>query len=367
MKVFYFIRSLEGVPSCMYNIQMLKEAGYNVIPVTGRSTESLNKYFIENNMLYFDGKAEQKMNRISNLLSLTMNYRKIAKLAMKKCNDDDIVILGTADSAIAAGRIYNHTKYVLSLKELYERPIYYQIFLKRLSKKASGIICCERNRARIIKFRWGLDKLPYVISNKPFYHPEKRKLEPTCEKTYDAIKLLKDKSVIVYQARHIHFTDELINLAKGLKNTDKKYTLVLMGTVDNKEDIKKINDIYPDTVWTGHIPAPLHMEVTSYATIGVAVYEESSLNNLFCAPNKIFEYAGYGTPTLCNDVPGLVETIGMWRAGECVNWSNPARITEAVNNISNNYKDYSRRALEFFMSEDNLKVIKKMIYDISNL
>ena len=366
MKIFYFVRSLEGIPSCMYNIQMLKEAGFNVVPVIGRSTESLNKYFIENKMQYFDSKAKPKKNRILNLLNLTIKYRKTAKLAMKQYNKDDIIILGTADTAIAAYGIYNHTKYVLSLKELYERPIYYQIILRHLSKKSSGIICCERNRARIIKFRWKLDKLPYVISNKPFYHPKERYLKPTCSKTSDVIKLFEGNPIIIYQARHIHFTDEIINLAKGLKDANARYTLVLMGTVDNEEDIKKINDIYPYTIWTNHIPAPHHMEVTSYASIGVAIYEESSLNNLFCAPNKIFEYAGYGIPSLCNDVPGLVETIGIWHAGECVDWNSPSQITEAINNITSKYNDYSKRTLEFFESEDNLKLIKEMINEISN-
>ena len=134
---------------------------------------------------------------------------------------------------------------------------------------------------------------------------------------------------------------------------------------DNPDDKERISSIYPNIVWTGHISAPMHLEVTSYAMVGVAVYAENSLNNLFCAPNKTFEYASFGIPTICNDVPGLVETIGIKRAGVCVDWNDVGSIKCGIENLFASYDFYSKNAKEFYCSEDNKAILNKIILDIS--
>ena len=53
---------------------------------------------------------------------------------------------------------------------------------------------------------------------------------------------------------------------------------------------EKIIDIYDNCVFYPYVPAPLHLEVTSYARFGILFYRPTILNKAFCAPNKIFEY-----------------------------------------------------------------------------
>jgi glycosyltransferase involved in cell wall biosynthesis len=89
--------------------------------------------------------------------------------------------------------------------------------------------------------------------------------------------------------------------------------------------------------------APRHLEVTSHAHIGLAFYSPVSLNNVFCAPNKVWEYAGFGLPILGNNIPGLEATIGKHGAGLCVPISEDA-IAQALAEIDRRYSDMSRRA-----------------------
>ncbi|MEE0944421.1 MAG: glycosyltransferase [Clostridia bacterium] len=364
MKIFYCVRSLEAIPSCMYNIQMLCDGDFEVVPVIGRSTQSLDKIFASRGLKYISTVNKGSKNKYINHFQLTSQYRKNIKTALKEYTDEDLIIFGTADSAIRVMQLLKNKNYVLCLKELHENPWYFPILLKKLSKRAKGIICCEKNRSRIIQFRWGLKKRPYTITNKPYGYQTERYLEPTTDQTKELVEKIKDKKVIVYQARHIHFAEELINLAKALKKLNSDITLVLIGTVDHPEDREKIDGIYGNTVWTGHISAPMHLEITSYAKIGVAVYAENSLNNMFCAPNKTFEYAGFGIPSLCNDVPGLVESIGMSGAGKCVDWSNVDEIKMAIDDILSDYDEYSERAKSFYESEDNATAIKEIVNEI---
>ena len=60
------------------------------------------------------------------------------------------------------------------------------------------------------------------------------------------------------------------------------------------------------------------MEITSYARIGINFYRPNCLNKAFCAPNKIYEFSGFGIPIIGNDIPGLKNTIGLNNAGKCV-------------------------------------------------
>ena len=87
--------------------------------------------------------------------------------------------------------------------------------------------------------------------------------------------------------------------------------------IDEYNSYEKIVDIYDNCVFYPYVPAPLHLEVTSYARFGILFYRPTILNKAFCAPNKIFEYGGFGIPMIGNDIPGLKNTIGNSNAGIC--------------------------------------------------
>ncbi len=133
---------------------------------------------------------------------------------------------------------------------------------------------------------------------------------------------------------------------------------------EHYDGINAIKNIYKDTIYLGFFPAPTHLQITSYAHIGVANYDYSSLNNLFCAPNKIYEYAGFGIPILGNDVPGLQYTIGTARAGVCADFLNRKSIIDALMEIEENYTEYSKNAVKFYESNDNLEIMKKIVNSV---
>ena len=364
MRIFYCVRSLEAVPSCMYNIRMLHDAGYEVVAVIGRNTPTLEKVLAQEKIPYINSDSDKHRNKYIDHFKLNKDYKKNLRKALTEYKNGDLICLGTGDSALVARRLIKNKNAVLFLKELHETPWYYPLILKKIARGAAGVVCCERNRSRVLKFRWGLDKLPYTLSNKPYGYEVSPRTVPSSEQTKTLVKQLEGRETIVYQARRIHFTSELINLAEALKRINNNYLLVLIGDVINPADKELLGAIYPHILWTGHISAPLHLEITSYAKLGIAVYGETSLNNLFCAPNKTFEYAAFGIPTVCNDVPGLVETIGMSRAGMCVDWGNVDAIKNAVTKVFDNYEFYSDNARAFFKSEDNKTRLQSIIEDI---
>lgn len=71
--------------------------------------------------------------------------------------------------------------------------------------------------------------------------------------------------------------------------------------------------------YLGFIKPPHHLAIQKYCDIGILTYvsDTGSINPIFCAPNKIFEYARLGMPMLCNDIPGLKYTVESSDMGYC--------------------------------------------------
>ena len=199
---------------------------------------------------------------------------------------------------------------------------------------------------------------PYVMPNKPYEHPRERN-QPIDGLCQEVISRIRESRIIIYQGL-ISSDRDLEKLAYALRDLDKDYSLLLMGK-EVTESISKLQSIYPKTYYVGYIPAPLHLGVTSYGHIGVANYDDSSLNNLFCAPNKIYEYAGFGIPVLGSSVPGLINTIGRSKAGICVDFDDINSIKEGIETIDENYSEFHRNALIFFQETDNLAIMEEII------
>jgi glycosyltransferase involved in cell wall biosynthesis len=109
-----------------------------------------------------------------------------------------------------------------------------------------------------------------------------------------------------------------------------------------------------------YVAPPNHLEITSHARVGVVVYDDSTLNNVFCAPNKIFEYAACGIPMLTNDVPGLVGTVGRFGAGICLSTLSSERVADALLSLDNSYEDFAARAAQMFDAQQSRATIEQV-------
>jgi len=78
------------------------------------------------------------------------------------------------------------------------------------------------------------------------------------------------------------------------------------------------------------IAPPGHLRVTSGCAAGFLLYAPTTLNNVYCAPNKLFEYAHYGIPTILPDYPGLTAVNSLFRIGEFCDPLDPESILTAL-------------------------------------
>ncbi len=361
MKIVYILKSkLHFYPPCVSHIRLIKKLGYDIEVLYGTCDKTtLDLLKKENISCTKVSTIEEEYFGKYNKLKGWIKFRLALKKKLREYDEKNTIFwFGTAETVIPMKGLLKGKKYIVTLLELLDDSPKKRKLLHGILENAIAVTCCEETRAYIVKYWYKLKELPTAFPNKAYNQLTKRRCKGTTDITKKIINEIKNEKIIIYQG-YIQNPEELLEIAKALKEHKTKYKLVLMG-IDQYKSFDKIKKEYNNCVYYEYVPAPLHLEITSYATIGILFYRPTCLNKAFCAPNKIFEYGGFGIPMIGNDVPGLKNTIGNARAGECIPLTK-ANILEALEKIELNYDEYSNNAINYFNSIDNLEIMKDFL------
>lgn len=359
--IFILRGKLHIYPPCVSQIYMLSKY---VNEITILCSDCENK--ILNNLIKIGVNVillgDRRLTKgILGAISSYIFFRKQTTRRLKhESKENSVLWFGTADSAFSLLGKLNGWNYIVNSLELHDDEFFYRNCLALVVKKARSLVVCEYNRAYIMKCWWNLKEVPYIMPNKPYYHPQKRNLVCQQSEINNILHDIRRSKVIIFQGLIMWSFMHLQTIAQSLAEIKEDYILVLLGNT-NENFYKTIKNIYYRTINVNYIPAPDHLIITSYAYIGIATYDETSLNNLYCAPNKIYEYAGFGIPMLCSDIPGLRYTVGYNNAGICTDLQNTSNVKAAIKRIEENYDLFSTNSKAFFDNTDNTTVLKNII------
>jgi glycosyltransferase involved in cell wall biosynthesis len=237
----------------------------------------------------------------------------------------------------------NDKKYIVSFYELNDHRRGFLNSMKYSIQNAQEFMVPEYNRACILRVWLQLKKTPTVIPNKPLGHPLSRNIENPYSKE------LEGKKIILYQG-YIQRSRNIDILCEACTEMPD-YTIVLMGGGDQSY-IDELKKKYPQIMHISFVTPPNHLYITSYALFAIVKYDFVVLNAIFCAPNKTWEYTGFGIPVLCHNIPGLEYTIGKYEAGICTDMDDKGCIKAAIQKMDANYEYYSNNAIKFYNSFD---------------
>jgi glycosyltransferase involved in cell wall biosynthesis len=295
-------------------------------------------------------------------------------LKLRKVHENDYVwFLGNETVVLFTKEIkkFNSIVYFFEIPYL-TIPIKYRLWTsdneyKQQIKNARRVINCEPNRALVVKFFFGLsDEQIVTIPNKTNF---KIDLKPSSTPEILSIqRLLQNKKVIIYQGGINYPERRLEELCESINFLNEEYIIAIL-TPDSEYKNKLVQQYASDKVlFLPFIKAPHHLHITKLAKIGFLTYFpitgniEQILNVLYCAPNKVFEYAQFGIPMLSNELPALDYIYNQFNCGKSVRALEPKMLAEAIIKIDENYDFYSKRSKEFFESVNLEKIITKEIF-----
>lgn len=296
--------------------------------------------------------------KIGKIITWLNVRKKFWSLIIKHSYEKELIWIPTADTTLALGKKLLKYRFILNIYELFDTFPRYKNGLEIFAKRAKVVVCPEITRAHIFKSWWNLKDLPVVLPNKPYFI-NREKFRPLPSEIQNIINKIKEsnKKIAIYQG--ILTQDRgLDSLCKAF-NFNKNFALILMGKETKLSKQLLIN--YPNIFYIPFILPPYHLNITSHANIGVLSYDNSSLNNIFCAPNKIWEYSGIGLPMLGNEIPGLINVIENKKIGKTVNFEHVDRINEALDELDKKYESYCENSYNFFDSVDIKDVIQKIL------
>lgn len=343
-----------GLPPIMTVLKCLLESG--VYRVNFISTQSSG--IEHDNFKEYICPQTHDVNRFKKLLNYIQYRNFVKKTLINNLNEKDTIWLGSLDTALACKGLnfFTTNQYVLHLHELYDTHRNKLKSIKVIAQNAKHVVVPEINRAGILQVWLGLKERPVVLPNKPYDHPRTRKIEPTNDLTRQIISTYyTDKPIILYQG-HIGGDRNLMPLAQAMKQLPE-YEFWLLGTDHGYAD--QLVAVAENIKYLGSVPAPYHLEITSYASIGIMSYDPINLNNLYCAPNKVWEYSGFGIPFLANDCLSLYSFFAN-KVGSSVSWED-CSISEAIEIIFRDYDIYNLSSYSSFDSVNLVEIIKSTV------
>jgi glycosyltransferase involved in cell wall biosynthesis len=354
---------LDAMPPVIAVIDELISTGRTVKILCGSISNTLQKKLARDGV---ETQTYTEKRYQSRYLNSAYQWIKV-RLAFKKAvkydgffNDTKLIWLGSGDTAIATLGIYHSKPTVLQVHELYDTLPIYTYFLKIISHKVNLVVCPDYFRSFILLSRWKLYTRPIVFLNRPVTRKEKdfasaRQVSKTwlLENNVEV-----EKKILLYQG-HITRERRLDIYARAISMLDD-WIFVCMGK-DHAGYMDELKACFPKIVHLSFIAPPNHLEITHNATAGLITYDPNSLNESFCAPNKIWEYSSCGVPFIGPDLPGLQIWSKQYKSGITIENINEYSIAIALRTISENRNMYSKACLELYNKFDQRATIDNIL------
>lgn len=236
------------------------------------------------------------------------------------------------------------------------RQKFFKFLEKKAIVKADLVIAANEEREKIIKFIYKLKNTISVLNIAP--------------QIISSNNNIGKEDFIVYQGamtegRNISY------FIKILQYLPARIKLKLIGTgpdVDLYKKMVKELSLIDRVIFTGMIPYSQILNESKNCKLGIVYYKLAGLNNFYCSPNKIYEYAQLQIPMLVSTQPFLKQITTKYHIGEVLEISN--NIEEhacLIIKIMNNHASYEQGMIKFlsdFTYENEMRKLQESISSI---
>lgn len=200
-------------------------------------------------------------------------------------------------------------------KRMSLRNRFFYLREKAALSSADLIVCASETRGEMMRQHYGLTEAPLVINN----ISELTVLDD--EKARQYLEMIRPvteqgKAVLVYAG--VLAAGRRIGQLIGIVRDHPDTVLLIIGSGEDEENLKRQAEeqIPGRYCFTGNVPYKYLGTLLSRCGAAYISYPTNSLNNTYCAPNKIYEYASVGLPMIAPENPTLRLFFERDRVGE---------------------------------------------------
>ena len=192
--------------------------------------------------------------------------------------------------------------------------------------------------------KYGLSNIVTVLNCPEFQEPQRS------QRFHRELGIPEKKKIVLYQGGLVRGrgVEPLLEAFAG--DDDGRHVLVLMGYGELVPLIREYKQSHDNIFFKEAVEPHVLLEYTASADIGIAYIDNSSLNDQYCLPNKLFEYTMAGLPIIVNNVPEMRRVVNENRIGVVLDDLNARSLARALSEIgrmdSGCLMDNLRRAAE---------------------
>ena len=238
------------------------------------------------------------------------------------------------------------------------RESFFLLLEKHSIKHAHLVVAANQERERILKSVYRLKNTVNILNISPNI------------KHNQAENILIKEDYIVYQG-YLSKDRDIEDYILLLINLPKNIKLKIIGggpDLDYFKDLVVKLNLEERVCFTGKIPYSQLIRENLNCKIGIVSYSLEGLNNYYCSPNKLYEYAQLNMPMIFSPQPFLTRISKKYRIGEVI--SKEMEIDKKIDLITQlfeNIEIYQTNMLMFisdFTYENEMRKLTKSITDL---
>lgn len=217
------------------------------------------------------------------------------------------------------------------------------------------VIAANAERARLMAEHYQFKQVPVVMRNIPpcrdLGSDDGRILE-----LFPALARRTHDEVLVQYQGDIALNRGIGRFVEAMEYLPSQFRLVVVG---GGPDLNRLNELAKALeqkgrfTSLGRVPHRMLPAITRLADVGIITYPFQGLNNIFCSPNKVFEYAQAGLPMVSTNQPPLRKYVESYGIGELVGeHDSPEQMARMIQQVAENRSKYAK-ALPRFLGDQS--------------
>jgi len=239
-------------------------------------------------------------------------------------------------------------------------------------RRADLVIAANEERASLMAKHYGLRQIPTVMRNIPESNPIHVTTEVTLRQWPALSRRAPNEVLLLYQG-DLSPSRGIDRFVLALGYLGPEFRMLVVGGGPDEEHLRAIGRPFirdGRLVTLGRVEHRLLPLIAAMADVGIVTYPFDGLNNIYCASNKIFEYAQSGLPVVSTNQPPLRHVIQTYGIGRLVGKSDsPEQLASVIRDVAKNKPEYTKalpRLLEDYNSEDESERVRAVVDSILN-